>query len=193
MVFLRPQRLGVRRAPHRARGRDDRRAHVGRRDRPRRGVPSADERARRLAARGPDRRRGPRGRRSTPRGASSPRRPATRPPAFERLARGPGSAGQSSEMITFFLARAPGASGAAGGARPRARSASTSCRSRAPRVGGAREAEGAVVDPKIWAGPLPGAGSATGGDRLPPTATVGQIVTPSFSSMTRSSSIFDSV
>jgi ADP-ribose pyrophosphatase len=73
-------------------------------------------------------------------------------PAFERLARGPGSAGQSSEMVTFFLAE--GAVRVGGQAEhdlgkirvhvvPIAELPSWARR---------REDEGAVIDPKIWAG-----------------------------------------
>ena len=72
--------------------------------------------------------------------------------AWQLLARGPGSAGQSSEMITFFLARPAVLSGEqaahdtgkilvhvvpVSGLREWAR---------------AREAAGAVIDPKVWAG-----------------------------------------
>ncbi len=73
-------------------------------------------------------------------------------PLLEFLARGPGSAGQSSEMVWFFLARP--ASPVAGQAAHDAgkirvhvvpvRDLPAWCR--------AREAEGAVIDPKIWAG-----------------------------------------
>ena len=72
--------------------------------------------------------------------------------SFERLARGPGSAGQSSELITFFLAR---------GARKTADQAAHdrgSIRVHAvpiadlPGWASAREAEGALVDPKVYAG-----------------------------------------
>lgn len=72
--------------------------------------------------------------------------------SFELLARGPGSAGQSSEMVTFFLAR---------GAR---RTGDQAPQDRGPiRVHAVaiaelaawareRESEGALVDPKLWAG-----------------------------------------
>jgi ADP-ribose pyrophosphatase len=72
--------------------------------------------------------------------------------SWERLARGPGSAGQSSEMITFFLAR------------PAVRSSEQAAhdvgkiRVHVVPVAGlrdwarAREAEGTVIDLKIWAG-----------------------------------------
>lgn len=83
-------------------------------------------------------------------------------PAFERLARGPGSAGQSSEMVTFFLAR---------GARRVGPQAAHDAGKilvhvvpirELPAWSRAREAEGKVVDPKIWAGLyLAGAGGAT--------------------------------
>lgn len=72
--------------------------------------------------------------------------------AWRRLARGPGSAGQSSEMVTFFLAE---------GAR-RAGEQAPHDRGKIrvhvvpipelPAWARARESEGAAVDPKIWAG-----------------------------------------
>jgi ADP-ribose pyrophosphatase len=73
-------------------------------------------------------------------------------PALEVLAKGPGSAGQSSEMITFFLAR--------GAVRSGEQAAHDVGKIRVhvvpiaalPGWARAREAEGAVVDPKIWAG-----------------------------------------
>ena len=73
-------------------------------------------------------------------------------PALELLARGPGSAGQSSEMITFFLAR--------GAVRSGEQAAHDVGKIRVhvvpiaglPGWARAREADGAVVDPKIWAG-----------------------------------------
>ncbi|MEX1244893.1 MAG: NUDIX hydrolase [Thermoanaerobaculia bacterium] len=73
-------------------------------------------------------------------------------PALEFLARGPGSAGQSSEMVSFFLAR------------PAARVADQAAHDAGkirvhvvpiaglPAWASRREAEGAVIDPKIWAG-----------------------------------------
>ncbi len=73
-------------------------------------------------------------------------------PALEFLARGPGSAGQSSEMVSFFLARpaarvADQAAHDVGKIRvhvvPIAGLSAWACR---------REAEGAMMDPKIWAG-----------------------------------------
>ena len=72
--------------------------------------------------------------------------------SWQRLARGPGSAGQSSEMITFFLAR------------PAVRSAEQAAHdvgkirvhvvpvARLREWARARESEGAVIDPKIFAG-----------------------------------------
>jgi ADP-ribose pyrophosphatase len=71
---------------------------------------------------------------------------------WERLARGPGSAGQSSEMVTFFLAR------------PAVRSGTQAAHDLGkirvhvvpvdglPEWSRRREAEGVVIDPKIWAG-----------------------------------------
>jgi ADP-ribose pyrophosphatase len=72
--------------------------------------------------------------------------------AFRPLARGPGSAGQSSEMITFFLAE---------GAHPSGEQAAHDKGKIRVHVvpvaklkawARARERGGAVVDPKIWAG-----------------------------------------
>jgi ADP-ribose pyrophosphatase len=72
--------------------------------------------------------------------------------AFRRLARGPGSAGQSSEMVTFFLAE--------GAHRVGEQAAHDRGRIRVHVVpiarlvswAQAREVEGSLVDPKIWAG-----------------------------------------
>lgn len=72
--------------------------------------------------------------------------------SWERLARGPGSAGQSSEMITFFLARPAVPSGT------QADHDVGKIRVHVVPVAGLpvwarrREAEGMVIDPKIWAG-----------------------------------------
>ncbi|HTY42815.1 MAG TPA: NUDIX hydrolase [Thermoanaerobaculia bacterium] len=71
---------------------------------------------------------------------------------LELLARGPGSAGQSSEMISFFLA--------AGAVRSGEQAAHDVGKIRVhvvsiadlPEWARRREAEGAVIDPKIWAG-----------------------------------------
>lgn len=72
--------------------------------------------------------------------------------SWELLARGPGSAGQSSEMITFFLARPAVRSGAQADhdvGRIRVHVVPVAeLRDWARR----RETEGAVIDPKIWAG-----------------------------------------
>jgi len=73
-------------------------------------------------------------------------------PSLEPLARGPGSAGQSSEMITIFLAR--------GAVRCGEQAAHDVGKIRVHVVpiadlaawARARESEGAVIDPKIWAG-----------------------------------------
>ena len=72
--------------------------------------------------------------------------------AFRGLGRGPGSAGQSSEMITFFAAE--------GAARAGDQAPHDLGRirvhvvpiARLPAWARAREAEGVRVDPKIWAG-----------------------------------------
>src|SRR5262245_42296252 len=71
---------------------------------------------------------------------------------FEVLGRGPGSAGQRSEMITFFLAR--------GAVRAREQAAHDRGKIAVHVVPVAglrawareREAAGAIIDPKIWAG-----------------------------------------
>ena len=102
---------------------------------------------------GLDRRRGAGGRRWTPRAGSSRRRPGYAAPALEAARAGPGL--RRAELGDDDVL--PGARRrCAPASRPRttsARSASTSCRSPScPRWARAREAEGAVVDPKIWAG-----------------------------------------
>lgn len=72
--------------------------------------------------------------------------------SFELLARGPGSAGQSSEIVLFFLARG---ARLAGDQAPHDRG---QIRVHAvpvadlPAWARQREAEGALVDPKVWAG-----------------------------------------
>jgi ADP-ribose diphosphatase len=71
---------------------------------------------------------------------------------FEVLARGPGSAGQSSEMITFFLARG---ARKAGEQAPHDRGqirVHVVPVAELPAWAREREAEGALVDPKLWAG-----------------------------------------
>jgi ADP-ribose pyrophosphatase len=73
-------------------------------------------------------------------------------PSFDLLAKGPGSAGQSSEMVTFFLA--------SGAVRAGEQAAHDVGKIRVhvvpiaelPDWARARESEGAVIDPKIWAG-----------------------------------------
>lgn len=72
--------------------------------------------------------------------------------SLEILARGPGSAGQSSELITFFLARGARLSGEQaahdrGSIRVHAVSIADF-----PAWAREREAEGALVDPKVYAG-----------------------------------------
>jgi ADP-ribose pyrophosphatase len=72
--------------------------------------------------------------------------------SFEWLARGPGSAGQSSEMVTFFLAR-NARRVAAQAAHDAGKISVHVVPIRAlPAWARAREADGKVVDPKIWAG-----------------------------------------
>jgi ADP-ribose pyrophosphatase len=73
-------------------------------------------------------------------------------PALVFLARGPGSAGQSSEMVSFFLA--------AGATRAGGQAAHDVGKIRVhvvpiadlPAWSRDREAEGRIIDPKIWAG-----------------------------------------
>jgi ADP-ribose pyrophosphatase len=73
-------------------------------------------------------------------------------PRLEALARGPGSAGQSSEMITFFLAADAVPAG------PQASHDRDTIRvhcvpvAELPSWARRREAEGVRIDPKIWAG-----------------------------------------
>jgi ADP-ribose pyrophosphatase len=72
--------------------------------------------------------------------------------SFELLARGPGSAGQSSEMVTFFLARGTRRSGQQaahdlGQIRVHVVPVAELCA-----WAREREADGALIDPKIWAG-----------------------------------------
>ena len=72
--------------------------------------------------------------------------------SWKRLARGPGSAGQSSEMITFFLARPAVRSGEQAAhdvGKIRVHVVPVAELREWTR---AREAEGAAIDPKIWAG-----------------------------------------
>jgi ADP-ribose pyrophosphatase len=72
--------------------------------------------------------------------------------SFDLLARGPGSAGQSSEMVTFFHA--------SGAVRVGEQAAHDVGKihvhvvpiAELPEWARARESDGAVIDPKIWAG-----------------------------------------
>ena len=73
-------------------------------------------------------------------------------PTLELLAKGPGSAGQSSEMVTFFLARDAVRSGEQAAhdvGKIRVHVVPIIDLNGWTRV---RESEGAVIDPKIWAG-----------------------------------------
>jgi ADP-ribose pyrophosphatase len=72
--------------------------------------------------------------------------------SWRRLARGPGSAGQSSEMITFFLATPAVPSGGQAAhdvGKIRVHVVPIASLREWAR---AREDEGSVIDPKIWAG-----------------------------------------
>jgi ADP-ribose pyrophosphatase len=71
---------------------------------------------------------------------------------FRRLARGPGSAGQSSEMITFFLAEGVHAEGEQAAHDLGKIRVHVVPVARLARWARARERGGAVVDPKIFAG-----------------------------------------
>lgn len=71
---------------------------------------------------------------------------------WEFLARGPGSAGQSSEMITFFLARPAVRSGAQADHDVGKIQVHVVPVSQLRDWARRRETEGAVIDPKIWAG-----------------------------------------
>ena len=72
--------------------------------------------------------------------------------SFELLARGPGSAGQSSEIVLFFLARGARLAGAqAPHDRGLIRVHAVPIVEMA-RFASEREAAGALVDPKVWAG-----------------------------------------
>ena len=72
--------------------------------------------------------------------------------SWQLLARGPGSAGQSSEMITFFLARPAVRSGAQAAHDVGKIRVHVVPVARLRDWASEREAEGAVIDPKIWAG-----------------------------------------
>jgi ADP-ribose pyrophosphatase len=72
--------------------------------------------------------------------------------SFQWLARGPGSAGQSSEMVTFFLARDARRVGEQAAHDAGKISVHVLPIRELPAWTRTREAEGIVVDPKIWAG-----------------------------------------
>lgn len=94
---------------------------------------------------------------------------------FRRLFRGPGSAGQSSELVTFFLAtdaRATRAQAAHDRGKIRVHVVPIA---ELPEWARRREGEGAVVDPKIWAGLyLAGLESDRAGASPAPTAPSGR-------------------
>jgi ADP-ribose pyrophosphatase len=71
---------------------------------------------------------------------------------WERLGRGPGSAGQSSEMVTFFLARPAVRSGTQAAHDAGKIRVHVVPVAELPDWARRREAEGAVIDPKIWSG-----------------------------------------
>ncbi len=73
-------------------------------------------------------------------------------PSFKLLARGPGSAGQSSEMVTFFLASGAVRAGEQAGHDVGKIRVHVVPIAELPGWARARESEGAVIDPKIWAG-----------------------------------------
>ena len=72
--------------------------------------------------------------------------------SFELLARGPGSAGQSSEMIVFFLACGARRTGEQAPHDRGSIRVHDVAISDLPAWAKAREAEGALIDPKVWAG-----------------------------------------
>ena len=73
-------------------------------------------------------------------------------PSWQRLARGPGSAGQSSEMITFFLARPAIRSGQQAAHDVGKIQVHVVSVAELLDWARSRESEGAIVDPRIWAG-----------------------------------------
>ena len=73
-------------------------------------------------------------------------------PSLELLAKGPGSAGQSSEMVSFFLARGAVRSGEQAAHDVGKIRVHVVPIAELPGWARARESEGAVIDPKIWAG-----------------------------------------
>ncbi|HEY1435032.1 MAG TPA: NUDIX hydrolase [Thermoanaerobaculia bacterium] len=73
-------------------------------------------------------------------------------PAFSFLARGPGSAGQSSEMVTFVLADKAARTGAQAAHDLGKIRVHVVPIARLPGWARQRESEGRVIDPKIWAG-----------------------------------------
>ncbi len=71
---------------------------------------------------------------------------------MERLTAGPPSAGVSSEVVTFFRARGLSKVGAGGGVDGEAIRVHAVPLGEAEAFLGRREAEGVLVDPKVWAG-----------------------------------------
>lgn len=71
---------------------------------------------------------------------------------MERLTAGPPSAGVSSEIVTFFRARGLSKAGAGGGVEGEAIAVHEVPLGEAEAFLGRREAEGVLVDPKVWAG-----------------------------------------
>ena len=72
--------------------------------------------------------------------------------SFELLARGPGSAGQSSEMVLFFLARGARRTGLQAPQDRDVIRVHTVPVTRMLEWARQREAEGILIDPKVWAG-----------------------------------------
>ncbi len=73
-------------------------------------------------------------------------------PALAFLARGPGSAGQSAEIVSFFLASGAACSGEQAEHDRRSIRVHVVPIPDLPAWAREREAEGAMIDPKIWAG-----------------------------------------
>jgi ADP-ribose pyrophosphatase len=71
---------------------------------------------------------------------------------LELLGRGPGSAGMSSEIVSFYLARGVRRGGEQGEREREEIRVHVVSVSQLPRWAREREAEGILIDPKVWAG-----------------------------------------
>jgi ADP-ribose pyrophosphatase len=72
--------------------------------------------------------------------------------SLEPLGRGPGSAGMSSEIVNFYLARGVRLAGEQGEREKREIQVHVVALAQLIQWARAREAEGILVDPKVWAG-----------------------------------------